>query len=162
MEERLVRHISFLHHLPDSLVMVWSQLLLDALCLGRKLVTGAPRGEHGGKPLCLLLRVGGWAGQRRRLSSRSSTAAGLGVRERMNTQANKETHGILKAHPTYTDEEILLYITNNDIDHLTNCWCTTDETQFKKLRNGLIIQDLTPPPNKATKTSLNRNRHSST
>ncbi len=63
-------------------------------------------------------------------------------------------------NPTYTDEEILLYITNNDID-LTNCWCTTDETQFKKLRNGLI-QDLTPPPNKATKTSLNRNRHSST
>ena len=57
----------------------------------------------------------------------------------------------------YTDEEILLYMVNNDID-LTNCWCTTDETQFKKVRNGLI-QDLTPPPNKASKT--NRTRHSS-
>ncbi len=73
--EGLVSHVGFLHRLPDNLVAVWSELLLDALCLGRKLVTGAPRGEHGGKPLCLLLQVQvGVAGQRRRPSSRSSTA----------------------------------------------------------------------------------------
>lgn len=62
-------------------------------------------------------------------------------------------------NPTYTEEEILLYILNNDID-LTNCWCTTDDTQFNKIRNGLL-QELTPPPNKATKTYKNRHRHSS-
>ncbi len=77
--EGLVSHVGFLHRLPDNLVAVWSELLLllllDALCLGRKLVTGAPCGEHGSKPLCLLLRVRvGGTGQRRRLSSRSSTA----------------------------------------------------------------------------------------
>ncbi len=61
-------------------------------------------------------------------------------------------------NPVYTEQEILLYLINNDID-LSNCWCTIDDTQFNKIRNGLH-QDLTPPPNKATK-HRHRHRHAS-
>ncbi len=49
-------------------------------------------------------------------------------------------------NPVYTEQEILLYLINNDID-LSNCWCTIDDTQFNKIRNGLH-QDLTPPSKK--------------
>ncbi len=62
-------------------------------------------------------------------------------------------------NPTYTDQEILLYMINNDIE-LTNCWCTTDDSQFGKIRNGLH-QELTPPPTKAPKHKHSRHRHSS-
>ncbi|ORD93408.1 hypothetical protein ECANGB1_2305 [Enterospora canceri] len=53
----------------------------------------------------------------------------------------------------YEEQELYIYITNNEVD-LVNCFCITDDSQFKKIRNGLV-QERTPPPNK------HRYRHSS-
>ncbi|MPC22836.1 hypothetical protein E2C01_015863 [Portunus trituberculatus] len=59
---------------------------------------------------------------------------------------------------TYTEQEIILYLLNNDID-LSNCWCTIEDSQFNKIRNGLH-QEHTPPPNKVSKHK-HRHRHAS-
>ncbi len=52
-------------------------------------------------------------------------------------------------YAAYNEQEILLYLQNNDID-LTNGWCTAEDTQLNKIHNGLH-QDLTPPHYKVTK-----------
>ena len=58
----------------------------------------------------------------------------------------------------YSEQEILKSLTNNEIN-LDNCWCTAEDSQFNKIRNGLY-QQRTPPPSKVPKTTP-RQRHSS-
>ena len=54
----------------------------------------------------------------------------------------------------YEEEEIYNYMRNNDID-LSNCFCNIDDTQFRKIRNGLLIEK-TPPP--STQGSRHRSK----
>lgn len=63
------------------------------------------------------------------------------------------TKGILQGkykwrctHKSYTDEEVLRFLYNNDLD-IKECWRILYDQVFKKIRNG-YFEEKTPPPNK--------------
>lgn len=51
----------------------------------------------------------------------------------------------------YDEDEILRGLKNDEIE-FKGCWKTMEDTQFKKVRNGLITER-TPPPRNTTKSS---------
>ena len=57
----------------------------------------------------------------------------------------------------YSQQEIFHFLRNDEIN-LDHCWCTAEDIQFDKLKNGQV-RDRVQPPNKQQRSS--RHRHAS-